>query len=126
MKRLYKEQSEIQRLQNILNSIPWHELDYRLSKPIDNYIFRIGSEAEIENMRKNNVWSGAFWDTDPASHGRLGMNVKDIMMVSTTSRSYIGHAVIIDRRGIEDIVAVFKWKGQPLYGEWEIFNEENV
>ncbi len=118
MRKIYIIENTVSDLKSLLNSIPWGDSNYRSLAPIKNYIFRIANKRELEAMIKNNVWSGAFWDTDPANHGRLGMDDESIMMVSTTNKTLSQHNVITDRKGIEDIVAVFKWEGPRLYGEW--------
>ncbi len=119
MRKIYiVENTIINDIARILNNISWEDSDYRTPNPIKNYIFRIANKRELEAMIKNNVWSGAFWDTDPANHGRLGMDNESIMLVSTTNKTLSQHSIITDRKGIEDIVAVFKWEGPRLYGKW--------
>ena len=119
MKKMYIIENTVSDLKSLLNSIPWEDSDYRSPTPIKNYIFRIANKRELESMIRDNVWSGAFWDTDPANHGRLGMDDESIMLVSTTNKVLSQHSVITARKGIEDIVAVFKWEGPRLYGKWE-------
>ena len=120
MRILYKEQSETQKIQDILNSIPWSTTDYRSPKPIDNYIFRIADPKEWESI-KSDFWSGGGWHTDPTSYGRIGISNQKLMMVSTHKGVLPDkHGVIMTKKGIEDIIAVFKWIGDKWSGRWEI------
>ena len=118
------EKITIKAIEKILNSINWVS-EEKINNPIDDLVFRVMDKKEWNNVL-NGLFSGAFWSSNPMDYGQFVIRDSNSLFAVSTASGFIQymnkgpHYNNTDRKGIENIIAVFKWEGNRYSGKFKI------
>lgn len=98
----------------ILNQINSYDEQSRPDKPIKDYVFRITSNKEYENLKRG-YYSGSFWSSDPTEYMNYLENGSYLFVTKTTGvKKYRGqtkHYHNLETREIDEIEEIYKITG---------------
>lgn len=91
-----------------------YEEQEKIKNPIDDYVFRITDQKEINNLKRG-FYSGSFWSSDPMEYiNYLNNNSYILVAKSSGPKKYRGstkHYHNLERREISEIENIYKVSG---------------
>lgn len=83
--------------------------------PLKGFVYRVMADEEWENIKKG-YYSGSLWSSDPTEYGEYSKKGGVLVIANDNgTKKYKGlekkQFHLLDRKELEDIVAVFKFTG---------------